>query len=257
MSRGTDQPTERFGNRVADYVHYRPDYPPALMAWLRRNCGVDAGQAVADIGAGTGIATRMFLEAGHPVTAVEPNGPMRDALVRDLAGFSRLRVVDGRAEATTLADASVDVVAAAQAFHWFDPDAARAEWRRILRPGGLAVVFWNSRRLAGSAFLEGYEALLRRYGTDYSDVAERHPDDAAMQAWFGPGLRASAAFEHHQWLDFEGLRGRLMSSSYAPQAGDARHAPMLEALERLFGATATDGRVDFAYMTRVFAGTLH
>ncbi|MDE2154459.1 MAG: class I SAM-dependent methyltransferase [Xanthomonadaceae bacterium] len=246
--------TVRFGDRVDDYARYRPDYPAALLDWLRRELGVEAGWEVADIGAGTGISSRMFLDAGHRVTAVEPNAPMRAAAQRWLQGFARFRAVDGRADATGLDPASVDLVTVAQAFHWFDEEAARREFARILRRGGLVAIWWNSRRLTGTDFLEGYEALLQRHGTDYASVAERYADDARMRAWFGAGSRGSAVFEHSQRLDFDALRGRLMSSSYAPKAGHPQHAPMLRALRELFDSCADNGAVSFDYDTRIFAG---
>lgn len=247
-------PTGRFTSRVADYVRYRPDYPAALATWLRDQHGVTPDWRVADIGAGTGISSKMFLDAGHTVTAVEPNAAMRAAAVDWLSGGARFDTIDGRAEATTLADAGTDLVAAAQAFHWFDQAAIKPEWRRVLRPGGLVAVFWNSRRLTGTPFLEGYESLLQEYGTDYSSVSERYGDDDHMRRWFGTSLRGMARFPHAQRLDFAALRGRLLSSSYAPVAGDARHPPMLGALRDLFDATASDGAVDFAYDTRIFVG---
>lgn len=250
------QATQRFTSRVADYVRYRPDYPAALPAWLRDEHGITPDWRVADIGAGTGISSKMFLDAGHAVTAVEPNAAMRNASLEWLGGDARFTAVDGSAEATALADASIDLVSAAQAFHWFDQDAIKPEWRRILRPGGRVAVYWNSRRLTGTPFLEGYEALLNTYGTDYSSVSERYGDDDHMRRWFGAGLRGMARFPHAQQLDFAALRGRLLSSSYAPQAGDPRHAPMLDALRGLFDATQTAGVVDFTYDTRVFIGTL-
>lgn len=249
--------TERFSSRVADYVRYRPDYPAALMTWLHGPMGVARDAQVADIGAGTGISSRQFLAAGHPVIAVEPNAAMRAAAEHWLAPeHARFRAVDGRAEATGLADASIDLVAAAQAFHWFDTVAVRAEWQRILRPGGMALVYWNSRLLDASPFLVGYEQLLLDYGTDYTAVAERYQDDATMQAWFGAGLRGQVQLPNVQYLDLDALRGRLLSSSYAPQAGHPRHAPMLAALQDLFAAHAVDGQVAFEYRTRAFLGTL-
>ena len=250
-------PTERFSNRVADYVRYRPGYPPALLDWLHRDIGIPATTPVADIGAGTGISTRLFLDAGHPVIAVEPNVAMRAAAENWLAaGHPQLAFVAGTAEATTLGDASVGLVSAAQAFHWFDTEALRPEWRRILRPGGMALVYWNSRLLDSSPFLSAYEQLLLDYGTDYGAVAERYQDDATMRAWFGDGLRGQVRLPNTQYLDFDGLRGRLLSSSYAPPAGHPRHAPMLDALRGLFDTHAVDGRVAFEYQTRAFVGTL-
>lgn len=249
--------TERFSSRVADYVRYRPDYPPALLDWLHQDIGVPAETLVADIGAGTGISTRLFLATGHPVIAVEPNAAMREAAEQLLApDYLRLKVADGTAEATGLADNSVGLVAAAQAFHWFDTTAVRREWARILQPEGMALVFWNSRLLDASPFLIGYEQLLQEFGTDYVEVAERYQDDDTMRAWFGEGLRGMARLPNVQRMDFDGLRGRLLSSSYAPQAGHPRHAPMLDALQRLFDAHAVDGQIAFEYQTRAFVGTL-
>jgi SAM-dependent methyltransferase len=249
-------PTERFSNRVADYVRYRPDYPLALIHWLRDQHGVDATWDVADIGAGTGISARLFLDAGHRVTAVEPNAAMRAAAVQWLGDNERFHAIDGRADATGLARASVALVVVAQAFHWFDEPAARREFARVLRPGGLAAIVWNARRLAGRPFLEGYEALLRAYGTDYTSVAERYADEPRMRAWFGDGFRGTARFDHGQQLDFDALKGRLMSSSYAPPPGHPQHAPMLDALRTLFDATAVDGHIDFTYDTRAYVGHL-
>jgi SAM-dependent methyltransferase len=250
------QSTTRFSDRVDDYVRYRPDYPSALLDWLQREQGVDSRWRVADVGAGTGISSKMFLDAGYRVTAVEPNAPMRAAAEQWLCGYDNFDAIDGRADATGLPAASVDLVIAAQAFHWFDEAATRREFARILRPGGLAAIWWNSRRLAGTRFLEGYEALLKACGTDYTSVAERYADDARMRAWFGTGFRGAASFEHAQKLDFDALRGRLMSSSYAPQAGHPQHEPMLRTLRELFDSCAENGTVSFDYDTRIFAGQL-
>jgi len=245
--------TERFSDRVEDYVRYRPDYPRALVDWLH-GLGVRPDWTVADVRAGTGISSKRFLDAGHRVTAVEPNAAMRAAAARWLGGEGRYQAVDGTAEATGLPDGSVDLVIAAQAFHWFDRDKVRTEFARILSPHGLVAVFWNSRRLTGTPFLEGYERLLHEYGVDYVGVAERYADDESMARWFGRGYRGMASFPHGQKLDHEALLGRLMSSSYAPKPGHPNHEPMLHALRALFDATQDDGTVSFDYDTRVFAG---
>ncbi|WP_322069369.1 class I SAM-dependent methyltransferase [Paraburkholderia bannensis] len=249
-----DDSTRRFTDRVADYVKYRPTYPREVATFVHVECGVAPAATVADIGAGTGISSKLFLDAGHPVVAVEPNAAMREAADRLLAGYAGYRSVAGTAEATTLPDASVDLVSAAQAFHWFDKAGTRREFARILKPRGKIVLFWNSRKLKGSAFLEGYEALLKRFSDDYASVAESYPSDDAMADWFGDGFEQKTVFPNAQLLDFDGLRGRLASSSYAPKPGDPRHEPMLAALRELFDATQQDGRVNFAYETRVFAG---
>jgi SAM-dependent methyltransferase len=250
------QSTARFSDRVDDYVRYRPDYPAALIEWLQREQGVNRDWRVADVGAGTGISSKMLLDAGYCVTAVEPNAPMRAAAEQWLGENANFNIIDGQADATGLADVSVDLITVAQAFHWFDEETTRREFARILRPGGLAAIWWNSRRLVGTRFLEGYEALLQTYGTDYTSVAERYADDASMRTWFGAGFTGSARFDHAQRLDFDALRGRLMSSSYAPTDGHPHHVPMLKALRELFDACAEHGTISFDYDTRVFAGHL-
>jgi SAM-dependent methyltransferase len=248
-------PTERFSDRARDYARHRPGYPHALLAWLREAHGVVPSWIVADVGAGTGISTRLFLAAGHPVLAVEPNASMRAEAEAALAGDPRFRSVAAPAEATGLPDASVDLVAAAQAFHWFDAAAVHREWTRILRPGGLAAIFWNVRRTEGSPFVEGYERLLRAH-TGHATVVGGHGDGEAMRRWFGRGFREERSFENPQLLDLAALRGALLSASYAPRPGQPGCEAMLEELARLFEATAVDGRVRMALETRAYVGAL-
>lgn len=247
-------PTRRFSNRVQDYVKFRPRYPAEVLAALREICGLSAASVVADIGSGTGILTELFLRHGNEVYGVEPNREMREAGERLLAGFARFHSVDARAEATGLGDASVDLVAAGQAFHWFDPDKARAEFRRILKPGGWTALIWNERKESGTPFLEDFEALLRRYGTDYAEVSRARVGTAAIARFFGAGGCATRTFANAQEFDLAGLRGRLLSSSYAPAAGHPDHEPMLAELERVFRARRTGGRVTMEYETTVRCG---
>jgi SAM-dependent methyltransferase len=243
--------TTRFTSRVADYIRYRPGYPKKVLETL----GIRPGTVVADVGSGTGILTRMLLDAGASVFAIEPNDAMREAaesLLSDREGFVSVR---GTAEATGLADASVDLVVAAQAFHWFDVPTARREFRRILREPPRVALIWNERIEEGTPFLEGFEAILRKYATDYLAVRHNAIAEADLQGFFG-GTMETAEFPNAQRFDYEGVVGRLMSSSYAPRADDLRHAPMLEALRRLFDATAEDETAEFIYVTRVYSGTL-
>jgi len=245
------QATTRFSDRVANYVRYRPGYPGGVLQVLRDEAGLAPGQAVADVGSGTGISAKYFLDAGHPVYAVEPNAEMRAAAEAMLGEDPRFHSVAGTAEATTLPDASVDIVVAAQAFHWFDPAGVAPEWRRILRPGGCIVLLWNTRQTDSTPFLRAYEKLLREHGTDYTTVNHENVTDDALRAVLGPRFTRRVV-PNAQVFDFDGLRGRLLSSSYAPNVDHPGHAPMMDALRRIFHEHAQDGRVTFAYDTEIY-----
>jgi SAM-dependent methyltransferase len=248
-------PTERFSDRVADYVRARPGYPDAIVAALARAFGMSAGRTIADVGAGTGIATELFLRHGMTVAAVEPNDAMRAALDGRLGGRPGFASVAGTAESTTLAGASVDAVVAAQAFHWFDRKRFRAECLRILKPDGIVALIWNVRSVESSEFGRDYERLLREHAVDYLKVRHEEVSDADIDAFFGnPPRRWS--FENRQELDFGGLRARLVSSSYTPANDDPRRAPMLAALRAIFDAHADRGRVVMEYSCGVHAGRL-
>jgi SAM-dependent methyltransferase len=246
---------ERFSDRVENYVRYRPDYPPGVIETLEREIGFTPSWVIADVGAGTGLSSQLFLENGNEVYAVEPNLQMRMAAQRYLAGYQGCHSIAGTAEATTLAAASVHCIVAAQAFHWFDAAAARVEARRILRPGGWAVLLWNKRRVAGTPFLEAYERLLADYGVDYQDVRHDKIDPDRLTAYFG-GDFGHAAIPNQQRLDAAGLCGRIASSSYMPAEGAPRYRELIEAAERVFADYQSGDRVVLEYDTEIFLGRL-
>ncbi len=251
-------PADRFTRRVADYVRYRPGYPAAVLETLRGWGFLSPGAVVLDVGAGTGISSEPFLAAGHRVFAVEPNAGMRGAAESGVGVRypERFHAVDGRAEATTLPDASVDLVVAGQAFHWFEPGAARREFARVLRPGGAVALLWNERKLDATPFLVDYERWLRTFGTDYEAVRDRYPTPAGIGAFFGETGFLTAEFPSGQSFDFEGLRGRSLSSSYLPTADLPVHGPMLAELRRLFDQHQEAGAVRFEYRTVLYAARL-
>jgi SAM-dependent methyltransferase len=249
-------PTLRFSSRVDNYVKYRPRYPRAVLTALQDACQLTAVSPIADIGSGTGFLTELFLQNGNPVYAVEPNAEMRAAGERLVAHYPNFHSISGRAEATTLPDQCVDFVVAGQAFHWFDQAASRREFGRILRLGGWVVLVWNERRAAGTPFLTAYEQLLQRYATDYNQINHTQIGDAELNAFYGPGGFASQQFDYRQQFDYEGLQGRLLSSSYTPEAGQPNHEPMLADLRQLFAVHAVNGRVNFDYVTTLYYGRL-
>lgn len=244
--------TGRFSGRAELYDRWRPGYPDEVLDVLREEIGLSPDWVVADVGAGTGLSSRLFLDAGHRVAAVEPNAEMRAVAEAKLGGRSGFRSVDGTAEATRLPDASVDLVVAGQAFHWFDVEAARREFRRILR-GGQVVLLYNTRRTGGTPLLEAYEALLRRHGTDYDRVRhDRRTEDAAARLYGGRWGRR--VLENRQELDLEGLFGRTLSCSYVPGEGEAGHEELGEALEELFERHAREGTVRLEYDLEIWFG---
>lgn len=247
---------QRFSSRVADYVRYRPGYPTALLDVLRRACGLKREHVIADVGSGTGLLSKIFLENGNRVIGVEPNAEMRAAGDELLAEYANFSSVNGASDATTLARASVDFVTAAQAFHWFEPSAARSEFARILEPGGWVVVLWNDRRINETPFGRAYEDLLVRYGTDYSKVREAYPEAPQMERFFGAGNFQRSELPNFQEFGMEGLAGRLRSSSYAPREGHTNYEPMMAALQKLFDANQRFGRVRMEYTTQIYFGRL-
>jgi SAM-dependent methyltransferase len=247
--------TSRFSDRVANYVLYRPGYPPEVLRALNTECGLVPSHAIADIASGTGIWTRMLLDDGNPVFGVEPNAEMREAGERLLAAFPKFTSVAGTAEATTLPDHSVEFVTAAQAAHWFDRERAKREFVRILKPGGWLVLLWNERLTDSTKFLRDYEQLLLTYATDYQDVRHEHTSDAVNE-FFDPAPFQERSFEMFQEFDYAGVEGRLLSSSYAPGPEHPQHAPMLRELRRIFDACAIEGRAVFEYKTRLYFGRL-
>jgi SAM-dependent methyltransferase len=226
-----------------------------VIALLKTACGLTPDCVIADIASGTGIFTRMLLESGSRVFGVEPNPEMRVAGEQFLAAYPKFTSVAGSAEVTTLPARSVDIITAAQAAHWFDRAKARREFVRILKPGGWTVLIWNERKTDGTAFLRDYEQLLLTYGTDYREV--RHERTTAEIAdFFAPATYHSRTFAICQELDYAALEGRLLSSSYTPQAGHPSYEPMLGKLQEIFDVHQVNGRVSLDYDTRVFYGQL-
>ncbi|SMC27060.1 Methyltransferase domain-containing protein [Andreprevotia lacus DSM 23236] len=254
MQHGSD-PTKRFSEHAGAYVRGRPGYPAGVIETLRGWGALPDGAVVADIGAGTGISTALYLQAGYTVCAVEPNRAMREAAELRFAGTPLFASIEGGAEATTLADDSVDLISASQAFHWFDPLPTRAEWQRILKPGGQVALIWNDRELDATPFLVDYEALLQRFGTDYNEVKHTRIDPDAIGAFFGAEPR-SVALPYVHRCDRAMLRDRVLSVSYVPKAGQPGFDDMMALADTLFDRHQQHGVIEFLYQTRIYCAPL-
>jgi SAM-dependent methyltransferase len=248
-------PTQRFSNRVENYVRYRPGYPREMIELLRAECGLTLNSVVADIGSGTGKVTELLLPHAKCVVAIEPNVEMREAGEQLLQTHSNFLSLAATAEATTLAGHSVDLIVAGQAFHWFDRERARTEFGRILKPGARIALIWNALQTSSTPFLVAYEALLREFAPEYEHVNHRNVDLPKLREFFRcePRCRSFPTLQH---FDFAGLRGRLLSSSYVPAEGDPGCAAMLNQLRAIFDAHQRDGQVVFRYDTLVYFNKL-
>jgi len=248
-------PTGRFSSKVDNYLKYRPHYPKAVLDLLQRECGLAREWIIADIGSGTGFSAELFLAHGNHVYGVEPNEEMRSAGEAYLVTYPNFTSVVGTAEDTTLPDASVDLVLAGQAFHWFDRERARAEFLRISRGKRWLALMWNSRD-EDSPFQQDYEQMLLAFGTDYVEIRHTNLEDADIGAFFVAAGCDKARFHNNQVVDLQGLTGRVLSSSYVPVPGDPRYEPMLAELARLFQVHQVDGFLSFEYHTDVYYGRL-
>ncbi len=247
-------PTERFTSRVESYIKHRPGYPEELLSFLVQEKYLNEQSILADIGSGTGKLTQLFLAHGNLVYGVEPNRAMRQAAETLLAGSANFISIDGSAEHTHLVSHSIDLIVAGQAFHWFDREASRKEFRRILRNGeSVLTLIWNKRD--SSRFLDDYEDFLRQYAVDYQAVQHQNITSADLQKFYGEAYTLHT-FENHQYLDFDGLQGRYDSCSYALPPEHAAYQEAMQALEILFDRHAIDQQVDMAYATKMYLGKI-
>jgi SAM-dependent methyltransferase len=251
------EPKARFTDRVEDYIRYRPGYPVEVVRTLERELGIVPRKTrVVDVGSGTGISARLFLEEGYDVIGVEPNAAMRAAGEALLASWPRFRSIEGSAEATTLPDECADLVVSAQAFHWFNLPLARFEMLRILDRAGAVALMWNDRKVETTPFLRGYDQAIRNWSIDYVKVNHQNLSEAEVTSFFGPGGCQIRTFSQHQDFDWDGLLGRALSSSYVPLRGQPGHDELVAALRGLFDEHEEGGKVRFEYDTTLYFGPL-
>ena len=247
----------RFSNRVENYIKYRPDYPGEIVTFLKQSGLLTQESTIADIGSGTGISAQLFLNNGNLVYGVEPNKEMRAAAEKQLAGFKNFISIDAAAEHTRLKSNSINLIVAGQAFHWFDKEKSRNEFKRILKPGGAVVLIWNDRRTDSTAFLRQYEDFLHKYATDYSEVNHKNIDEPVFNSFFGASNYKLKAFDNYQHFDFDGLKGRVLSSSYMPSETDNSYNSMIIELKELYNHFEENGKVTLEYDTKIYYGRLN
>jgi SAM-dependent methyltransferase len=251
--------TQRFSNRVDFYVRARPKYPAELLRFFQQQLQLAATDPVADIGSGTGLLTKLFVENGNPTFAVEPNGPMRKAGEAHLGQWPNFHSVNGTAETTTLADASVRFITAAQAFHWFDVESAAREFRRILQSGGVVALIWNERVNNASAFMADYDRLIQHFKRPGEQSRLSSWDESGLQSigrFFGGSGYQLQKFNNPQRLNKAALLDRIHSSSYMPLPGDPAYTELAKAADALFETHQADQTVCIDHETHLYYGTL-
>jgi SAM-dependent methyltransferase len=245
--------TERFSDRVENYVRYRPHYPAAIIDCLKKERGLTKNHTIADIGSGTGISSELFLLNGNRVYGIEPNDEMRKAAEEIYKDKKNFISVNGTAENTTLPDAGIDFIIAGQAFHWFDADKAKTEFKRIAAPNVWLLLIWNERK-QNSPFQQAYEELLFRYAPGYNESTHRNIKLSDIEKFFAPEKCRLHSFDNTQMFDFDGLKGRLLSSSYVPLQNSNLYQPMIEALQSIFSKFSKNGFVAFDYDCNLYYG---
>ncbi len=245
-------PTERFSARVDAYIKYRPSYPTQIIDYLKSETGLSPEHIVTDIGSGTGFLSKLFLENGNTVFGIEPNNPMREAAEKFLAGYRNFISISGRAENTFLKNNSVDFITAGQAFHWFEPEATKKEFQRIVRKEGILVLIWNRRKMEEDPLQRGYEEILRSKIPEYSKVDHKNIDVEKIKEFVAPAVLHIESFDHFQLFDFENMLGRLLSASYCPEETSGPFKSIREQLFALFNENASDGKVKFVYKAMVY-----
>jgi SAM-dependent methyltransferase len=248
------RPADRYSDKVESYVKHRPSYPAEVVDLVERACGPAPGGCLADLGSGTGIFTRLALDRGLRVYAVEANPEMRAAAEAWLGGDPRFVSVAGTAEATTLSDASVDAIVCAQAFHWFDPVRVVPEFDRILRPGGTIALVWNNRRLDADPFHVELEQVIAAGCPDYGgfQLADVELSEARLARMFPARRVVEYTFANHKVLDRGGLIGLVSSVSYCPPRGTATYERLVASLDALFERHQAGGRVRIEYQVQMF-----
>ena len=241
--------TSRFSDRAGNYDLYRPGYPPAVIPYLEQTIGLNKKSCIADIGAGTGIFSAIFLAAGYAVKAVEPNAEMRAMAVKNLQQYGEFESIEGTAEHTGLPGSSVDLITVAQAFHWFKLPELKQEFKRILKPGAYVLLVWNILQ-SGTAFLKDYASLKEKYAEKHAHADQANLD--SIRLFFDPCPVIEQHLKNIEWRDAEGLKGLLLSSSKVPLRDESRYTDMMKELEILSEQYAENGLLKMEYETMLY-----
>lgn len=245
---------DKFSGRASVYAKYRPTYPQALLDYLYLEVGFNSASLIADIGAGTGIFSKLLVAKGSNVICIEPNHDMLKVAQRELADFPQSRFIQAPAENTGLASNSVDFITAAQSFHWFDRQLFQRECQRILKPHGKVVLIWNTKDSHDQLTIENAQLNKRLCPNfkGFSGGIDKTPQ--AYKDFFKNGHCDYKTFQHDLFSDEQTFIGRNLSSSYAPMAGSVTYNDYVQAIKQLFAKYNTNNIIKIANITRCYIG---
>lgn len=240
-----------FSSKAEIYAKYRWRYAPEAIQAIFDHTQVAQASVVVDIGAGTGILTREFIGKVKQIFAVEPNPEMRSIAARELGQFPTCRVIDGRAEETTLQSHTVDLITAAQSVHWFEPHSARREFYRILKPEGWLAFCRNygTNRDLGEALLNVYPS---ENDTESLMVGKHQP----RSFYYGGGKYLKMDFPFEIKLTWDAFLGSLSSASFAPDEGSSLYVQFERDARSVFDAFNIDHQIDMQGVTELYLGQI-
>lgn len=245
----------KFDQKGGIYSKARPSYPDKLFSYLTGNGYVGKATVIADIGSGTGKFTQQIGRYSEKVFAVEPNDDMRLIAEKNFSDCRNIISVNGSAENTTLSDSSVDFITVAQAFHWFDRKAFKAECRRILRKNGKVLLVWNDRDTDSELIRENYD-INRRFCPNFKGSS--NGIDFSKEAFddFFEGDFIVVEFGNDLIYDENTFVSRCLSSSYAPNQDDENYNPYVNELRELFEKYSKNSVIPYPYITRCYIGNV-
>jgi SAM-dependent methyltransferase len=250
--------TEIFSGKAELYGKNRPAYPKEIVYFI--STFIKGADVVADIGAGTGIFTEMLCHLGCNLIAVEPNTDMLMRASENLRDYDNLTLVKSTAEETLLADKSVDLVTAAQSFHWFEPEKFRNECKRILRVNGRVMLMWNTADYSTDIIKERNE-IAAKYCAEFAK-REKQPSplkgnsDDIITFFGGENEYESYLLRNDLEFDCDGYVGYELSHSYAPKEGDKNFKAYTAALKSFFDSYSEGGKIVIPNVTECYFGTV-
>ena len=247
---------EKFTGKADVYNKFRPTYPSEFIDYLYSEVGFNVDSKIADIGAGTGILSKLLLLRNSNVICVEPNIDMLNVAKRDLIEFPNCSFVKAPAEDTSLDENSIDFITVAQAFHWFDHDKFKIECRRILKSEGKLVLIWNTWSKSDELVVEIGKVNQQLCPNFKGDFGGNHSNLESCENFFKGGICDFKVFKNYLSFNEQEFIGSNLSLSFAPKENSENYNEYIIELRKLFDKYGKDGIIVIPNVTRSYAGEI-